>query len=47
MKVLAERTISEKGVLIVLLRIPGTRGGFLDGRSGSLGGWLSEVCQAW
>ncbi len=46
MKVLAERTISEKGVPIVILRIPETRGGFLDGRSGSLGGWLLEVCRA-
>jgi hypothetical protein len=38
MKVPGERTISEKGVLIVLLRILGTRGGFLDDRSGSLEG---------
>jgi hypothetical protein len=29
---------SEKGVPIAFLRILGTRDGFLDGRSGSLGG---------
>ena len=47
MKILAKRRISEKGGLSVLSRIRGILGGFLAGKSGSLGGWWLKVCLAW
>ena len=46
-KDLAKRRISEKAGSSVLSRIRGTRGDFLGGTSGNLGGWSSKVYLAW